>query len=96
MAVASDLGRYFLTFSLVSIGQVAKLPCSMALMKVEVAGLKQAWWRNLTVSAMVPAGRMLLACPGSFWLFVVSLSVPLSDTTNNQNEPGHANSILPA
>jgi hypothetical protein len=62
MAVASDLDRYFLTFSLVSMGQeVAKLLFSMALMKVEVDGLKHALCRNSTVSVMVPARRTLLA-----------------------------------
>jgi hypothetical protein len=63
MVVASDFGRYFLTFSLiVSMGHVEKWPFSIALMKVEVDGLKQALWRKLTVSAVVPAGMTLLTC----------------------------------
>ena len=74
MAVASDFGRYFFTFSLVSIGHVAKLPCLIASMKVDVDGLKHALWRNSTVSAMVPAGSTLLACPGEVGWSVGSLS----------------------
>jgi hypothetical protein len=51
----------FLMFSLVNIGQVAKVPLSIALMSVDVDGLKQAMCRNFMVSAMVPVGTMLLA-----------------------------------
>ena len=43
-------------------GQVEKWPFSMALIKVDVNGLKHALWRNSMVSAIVPAGMTLLTC----------------------------------
>ncbi len=70
MVVASDLGRYFLMLWLVNMGQVAKLPFSTARMSVDLDGLKHAMWSNFTVSAMVPAGTMLLAWPCALWLIV--------------------------
>ena len=57
-------------FSLVNIGQVAKFPLLMARMRVDVDGLKHAMRRNFIVSAMVPAGTMLLARLVVSWLVV--------------------------
>jgi hypothetical protein len=42
--------------------------------EVDMDGLKHAMWRNCMVSAMVPAGMMLLARPEAPWLVVLSSS----------------------
>ena len=51
--VAMDLVRYRLTLWTVNWGQVAKWPFWIALIRVEVAGLKQLACRKLIRSAIV-------------------------------------------
>ena len=53
MVVAVAFGRNFRTFSDVSSGQVVEWPLLMALILVEVVGLKQAAWRNLMSSLVL-------------------------------------------
>jgi hypothetical protein len=69
-----DLGRYLRTLSAVRRGQVAKWPLLMALVQVDVDGLKQAAWRNWmssavlveVIAALADGLGWLLGCVGRF------------------------------
>ena len=72
--VALDLGRNFWTLSAVSSGHVAKWPALMALIHVDVVGLKQAAWRNWISSVVLV--EVIAALAVGLWLGVV-VAVPV-------------------